>query len=89
MPSQSKNQQPAQQQPGDPLFNLHHAEAEAELARQNPVATTQAGLSADDRLVVGDDDLGDDAATGPVDRQGQRRGQQPTTPETGTGAGHH
>ena len=84
MPNQAKKNAP-DQQPGDPLFNLHHAEAEAELQRQNPVAMTQRGLSADDRFVIGDDD----AATGPVDRQGQRPGQQPTQPASGSGAGHH
>ncbi len=90
MSNQPKNQPAANAQPvGDPLFTLHHAEAEAELQRQNPVAMTTSGLSANDSGIIGDDDETTDGATGPVDRQGQRRGQQPTTPETGSGAGHH
>lgn len=89
MPTNKKNQpnQP-DQQPGDPLFNLKHAEAEAELTRQNPTAMTTGGLSANDSTITGDEDFSD-GATGPVDRQGQRRGQQPTGPESGSTAGHH
>lgn len=91
MPSQKKNQHPESPQPGDPLFTLHHAEAEAELARQNPTALTTSGLSPNDSGVAssGDDDDLSDGANGPVDRQGQRRGQPLTTPEMGSGAGHH
>ncbi len=87
MPNQKKNQSSAAPQPGDPLFTLHHAEAEAELARQNPVAMTTRGLSPNDSgLVSGatDADL-TDGLNGPIDSQGQRRG---LPPETGSVAGH-
>ncbi|MBC7446527.1 MAG: hypothetical protein H7330_00535 [Hymenobacteraceae bacterium] len=89
MPAQKKPQSSENLQPGDPLFTLHHAEAEAELARQNPVAMTTRGLSANDSgLVSGSSADTDptDGLNGPLDSQGQRRGQ---TPETGSGAGHH
>jgi hypothetical protein len=88
MPTQKKNQQPENSQPGDPLFNLHHAEAEAELARQNPVAMTTSGLSANESITTDTDDISD-TATGPLDSQGQRRGQSLNTPNLGTTAGHH
>lgn len=90
MPNQKKDQSSENVRLGDPLFNLHHAEAEAALARQNPVAMTLSGLSPNDSGLVntGHDDL-TDGATGPVDRQGQRRGLPLTTPEMGSGAGHH
>ncbi len=88
MPNQKKNQAAENAQPGDPLFNLHHAEAEAELARLNPVAMTTKGLSPNDSgVVTGDaaDDDPTDGKNGPVDSQGQRRGQ---ASETGSAAGH-
>ena len=88
MPNQPKKPQPAAQ-PGDPLFTLHHAEAEAALQRQNPVAMTTSGLSANDSgRISSAADIDDDEPAGPIDRQGQRRGLPPTTSETGSVAGH-
>ncbi len=92
MPTQKKNQQPENSQPGDPLFNLHHAEAEAELARQNPAALTTNGLSATNAPADDADDADDttsDLSVGPLDSQGQRRGEPLNIPGAGSTAGHH
>ena len=86
--SNKKTSETPTPQPGDPLFNLHHAEAEAALEAQNPVAMTQMGLSANDSNArSGDADEFPADRLGPVDSQGQRRGL-PTEPETGSTAGH-
>ena len=89
MPTSKKDSKTETPQPGDPLFNLHHAEAEAALAAKNPVALTQLGLAANaDATAAPDDDDDDATATpGPLDSQGQRRGQ-PTDPAVGSTAGH-
>lgn len=90
MSTQKKNQSDAANQPGDPLFNLHHAEAEAALQREDPTALTTRGLSANESVSSADDEDADsDGTAGPLDSQGQRRGQPLSTPEMGSGAGHH
>ena len=80
MANQPKNQ-PNQPRPGDPLFNLKHAEAEAALAQKNGglgpttnVYTTEAEESNID--------------DGPRDSQGSRRGEQDPARE-GSNAGTH
>ena len=57
-------------QPGDPLFNLKHAEAEADLAaKTNGLGPTT------NVYVTSDEDAEIDGAEGPRDSQGQRRGE--------------
>ncbi|MFD2786523.1 hypothetical protein [Hymenobacter rubripertinctus] len=80
MANQSKNQSIPPQE-GDPLFNLKHAEAEAELAKKNGglgpttnVYTTEAEEANIDE--------------GPRDSQGARRGEQNPGRE-GSNAGTH
>ncbi|WP_157807754.1 hypothetical protein [Hymenobacter chitinivorans] len=80
MANQPKNQS-AQSQPGDPLFNLKHAQAEAELAQNT------GGLGPITNVYVTSDE--DDAIDeGPRDKQGNRRGE-PDAPDAGTTAGRH
>ncbi len=68
---------------GDPLFNLHHAEAEAELAK------TTGGLGPTTNEYISSDEEADiDAATAPRDSQGSVRGEN--APDvTGSSAGDH
>lgn len=80
MANQSKNQS-AQNQPGDPLFNLKHAQAESELAQNT------GGLGPITNVYVTNDE--DEALDeGPRDKQGNRRGAN-DGPEAGSTAGSH
>lgn len=66
---------------GDPLFNLKHAQAEAELAQ------TTGGLGPETNVYMSTDEDGE-IDEGPRDSQGQRRGE-PDAPDAGTSAGRH
>lgn len=78
MANKPKNQ-PAQPEPGDPLFNLKHAEAEAALGTDT---------SALNEAINEDGPEDDDLDEGPRDSQGNRRGEN-SSPEAGTTAGKH
>lgn len=65
----------------DPLFNLKHAQAEADLAQN-----TQGLGPVTNEYVSTDEDTEIDE--GPRDSQGQRRGET-TPPEQGSAAGSH
>jgi hypothetical protein len=78
MANQPKNK-PTPPEPGDPLFNLKHAQAEAELGT-NGDALAEA--------INEDDTADDDLDEGPRDSQGNRRGE-PDAPDAGTTAGRH
>ncbi len=80
MANQPKNQS-NEPQPGDPLFNLKHAQAEAEL-QQN---TGGLGPLTNEYITTDEDESLDE---GPRDKQGHRRGE-PDGPETGSTAGRH
>ena len=68
---------------GDPLFNLHHAEAEAELAK------TTGGLGPTTNEYISSDEEADiDAATAPRDSQGFIRGENAPN-VSGSSAGDH
>lgn len=68
---------------GDPLFNLHHAEAEAELAK------TTGGLGpTTNEYVSSDEEAAIDDATAPRDSQGSIRGAAGAN-VTGSSAGDH
>lgn len=68
---------------GDPLFNLHHAEAEAELAK------TTGGLGPTTNEYVSTDEEADiDEAIAPRDSQGFVRGENSSN-EVGSSAGDH
>ena len=68
---------------GDPLFNLHHAEAEAELAK------TTGGLGpTTNEYTTSDEEADTDAAIAPRDSQGFVRGENPAN-ESGSNAGDH
>lgn len=68
---------------GDPLFNLHHAEAEAALAK------TTGGLGPTTNEYISSDEEADiDAATAPRDSQGFVRGENSPN-ATGSSAGDH
>ena len=70
-------------QVGDPLFNLHHAQAEAELAR------TTGGLGpVTNEYVSSDEETDIDNATAPRDSQGFMRGENATN-IIGSSAGDH
>lgn len=69
-----------QPQPGDPLFNLKHAQAESELS------ATTGGLGPISNEYVSTDEE-DELDEGPRDKQGLRRGENP--PADGTAAGSH
>ena len=57
-------------QTGDPLFTLHHAQAEAELAKHN------GGLGPTTNVYVTNDEEEDiDKASAPIDSQGFTRGE--------------
>lgn len=80
MANQPKKQD-QQSQPGDPLFNLKHAQAESELVQQT------GGLGPTSNVYVTNDE--DEALDeGPRDKQGFRRGES-AGPETGSTAGSH
>ena len=67
----------------DPLFNLHHAEAEAELAK------TTGGLGPTTNEYVSSDEEADiDEAIAPRDSQGFVRGENSAN-ATGSSAGDH
>ena len=70
-------------QAGDPLFNLHHAQAEAELAR------TTGGLGpTTNEYVSTEEEAAIDSATAPRDSQGFMRGEN-ATGVFGSSAGDH
>lgn len=68
-------------QPGDPLFNLKHAQAEAELAEK----TGGLGPITNEYITTDEDDAIDE---GPRDSQGFRRGEN-DPPILGSSAGNH
>lgn len=80
MANQPKNQA-EQPQPGDPLFTLKHAQAEAELAQNtgNLGPTTNEYVSTDEDAEIDE---------GPRDNQGNRRGESGPD-EVGSTAGSH
>ncbi|RSK47687.1 hypothetical protein [Hymenobacter rigui] len=80
MANQPKNQN-AQSQPGDPLFNLKHAEAESALIQN----TGGLGPTSNEYITTDEDA---DLDEGPRDKQGFRRGES-AAPETGSTAGRH
>ncbi|MCA8831325.1 hypothetical protein [Hymenobacter pini] len=80
MANQPKNQS-SQAQPGDPLFNLKHAEAEAAL-EQN---TGGLGPTTNEYISTDEDESLDE---GPRDKQGFRRGETPSA-DAGSTAGRH
>ncbi|MGY2131659.1 hypothetical protein ACW9KT_05500 [Hymenobacter sp. HD11105] len=73
-----KNEDP---QPGDPLFNLKHAQAEAELAQKNGGL----GPLTNEYITTDEDEALDE---GPRDNQGFRRGEN-EPPILGSSAGNH
>ena len=79
MANKPKNQE-NQPQPGDPLFNLKHAQAESELE------ATTGGLGPTSNEYISTDE-NDEIDEGPRDKQGLRRGENP--PTTGSTAGSH
>ena len=81
----TSSQKPTDKAPigGDPLFNLHHAEAEAELAK------TTGGLGPTTNEYVSSDEKADiDDAIAPRDSQGFVRGENSTN-TTGSSASAH
>jgi hypothetical protein len=80
MANQPKNQPNQTAQPGDPLFNLKHAQAESELTAQTGGLgpTTNVYTSTDEDAELDE---------GPRDKQGLRRGETP--PSEGSAAGSH
>jgi hypothetical protein len=80
MANQPKNQPNQNAQPGDPLFNLKHAQAESELTAQTGGLgpTTNVYTSTDEDAELDE---------GPRDKQGLRRGETP--PNEGSAAGSH
>ncbi|MBD2714781.1 hypothetical protein KBK19_07025 [Microvirga sp. STR05] len=82
MANQPKNQSSQNQnaQPGDPLFNLKHAQAESELSVQTN------GLGPISNVYVSSDE-DEELDEGPRDKQGLRRGETP--PSDGSAAGSH
>lgn len=79
--SSSKSKQSASPDEHDPLFNLKHAQAEADLAQN-----TQGLGPVTNEYVTTDEDTEIDE--GPRDSQGQRRGETDPTDE-GSTAGRH
>ncbi len=83
MATNSKNPTDKAPVAGDPLFNLHHAEAEAELAK------TTGGLGPTTNEYISSDEEADiDAAIAPRDSQGFVRGEN-TDNIAGSSAGDH
>ncbi|TGE10372.1 hypothetical protein [Hymenobacter fodinae] len=80
MANQSKKQT-TQEQPGDPLFNLKHAQAESELIQN----TGGLGPTTNVYITTDEDDALDE---GPRDKQGNRRGAN-DGPDVGSAAGSH
>jgi hypothetical protein len=81
----TNSKKPADKAPalGDPLFNLHHAEAEAELAK------TTGGLGPITNEYVSSDEEADiDEAIAPRDSQGFVRGENASN-VSGSSAGDH
>ncbi|MBO0358723.1 hypothetical protein J0X19_12260 [Hymenobacter sp. BT186] len=79
MANKLKNQE-NQAQPGDPLFNLKHAQAESELS------ATTGGLGPISNEYISTDEE-DELDEGPRDKQGLRRGEN--SPADGSTAGSH
>lgn len=79
--AQSKSKQKSSEEERDPLFNLKHAQAEADLAQ-----STQGLGPVTNEYVTTDEDTEIDE--GPRDSQGQRRGETDPTDE-GSTAGQH
>ncbi|MFD1468318.1 hypothetical protein ACFQ48_08785 [Hymenobacter caeli] len=81
--AQNPTKKPAADQAADPLFNLKHAQAEADLAaKTNGLGpTTNEYVSSDE-----DDEIA--GAEGPRDSQGQRRGENDEIVK-GDAAGSH
>ncbi|MDB5234004.1 MAG: hypothetical protein JWR44_997 [Hymenobacter sp.] len=79
--SNSKSKQDSNQNEHDPLFNLKHAQAEADLEQ-----TTNGLGPVTNEYVTTDED--DEIDEGPRDSQGQRRGEPDNTDE-GSTAGRH
>ena len=78
----SENKAP-EPQPGDPLFTLHHAQAEAALAEKN------GGLGPTTNVyVTNEEEENIDEATAPRDSQGFRRGESDSD-LIGSNAGDH
>jgi hypothetical protein len=77
----SKSKQNATNEEHDPLFNLKHAEAEADLAKN----TGGLGPVTNEYVTTDEDSEIDE---GPRDSQGQRRGETDPTDE-GSTAGRH
>jgi hypothetical protein len=71
----------SKQEEHDPLFNLKHAQAEADLSQ----TTNGLGPITNEYVTTDEDDEIDE---GPRDSQGLRRGEQ-TPPEAGSTAGRH
>lgn len=83
MPANAKKPADKPSATGDPLFTLHHAEAEAELAK------TTAGLGpTTNEYITSDEEADIDAATAPRDSQGFVRGQHDPN-AAGSSAGDH
>ncbi|GAA4375388.1 hypothetical protein [Hymenobacter koreensis] len=79
--NQKASNQNKEQQPSDPLFNLKHAQVEAELEKQT------GGLGPTTNVYMSTDEDGE-LDEGPRDSQGQRRGE-PDQNITGSTAGKH
>ena len=79
--SNSKSKQNNGENEHDPLFNLKHAQAEAELAQK----TNGLGPVTNEYVSTDEDSEIDE---GPRDSQGQRRGE-PAPPDAGSTAGSH
>jgi hypothetical protein len=79
--SNSKSNQKAADNEHDPLFNLKHAQAEADLAAK----TNGLGPVTNEYVTTDEDDEIDE---GPRDSQGQRRGE-PDNLDEGSTAGRH
>ena len=83
MATNSKKNADKETPAGDPLFNLHHAEAEAELEK------TTGGLGPTTNVYVSSDEEDSiDEATAPRDSQGFSRGINDAD-ATGSSAGDH
>ncbi|HEX8330604.1 MAG TPA: hypothetical protein VF629_23945 [Hymenobacter sp.] len=80
--SNSKSKQNSAQEEHDPLFNLKHAQAEADLAQN-----TQGLGPITNEYVSSDED--DEIDEGPRDSQGQRRGENDPAADLGSTAGSH
>jgi hypothetical protein len=81
----TNSKKPADKAPiaGDPLFNLHHAEAEAELAK------TTGGLGpTTNEYISSDEEAAIDEAIAPRDSQGFVRGENAAN-TVGSSAGDH